>query len=314
MIVVFRSRCSICETEVRSGLVVLRGDNRGCPACDPRNLMPHCLPRGSCVGGLPSQSSRDNFEAIAMRDWLAAEGGTTSSSISTVVSRRASDGRGRCTPPTAARPSSSSTPPSARFWLVSEGALPARSPNKKLFGVLIDPSKKIGDLPPELTGTWQATPQMTWLMPPEAFAGLDEEESDEYFGPGAKSAPRRHDPRYVGRARMPIGDAKPTRTTPNAAPAENEAAIKSWARCDAADLRALFRHRGGGMVRRCADEHVARHRSVHPLGLVRYQENAVNQDLRVSTPVRVWTQLPPRRRRSRTLARGPTRKGGPFSA
>ncbi|SEE86480.1 WD-40 repeat-containing protein [Rhizobiales bacterium GAS191] len=42
----------------------------------------------------------------------------------------------------------------ASGWCLKEHYL-ARSLNKKLFAVLIDPSKKIGDLPSELTGTWQ---------------------------------------------------------------------------------------------------------------------------------------------------------------
>jgi len=48
----------------------------------------------------------------------------------------------------------------ASGWCLKEYAL-ARTLNKKLFAVIIDPEKTLADLPPELAGTWQAVNLMS---------------------------------------------------------------------------------------------------------------------------------------------------------
>jgi hypothetical protein len=106
-----------------------------------------------------SHSSRDNFEAIAMRDWLASEGWDD-------VFLDLDPGRGiaagerweRALHAAAMRCEAVIFLISANWlasgWCLKEHYL-ARSLNKKLFALLIDPNKKIGDLPPELKDTWQ---------------------------------------------------------------------------------------------------------------------------------------------------------------
>lgn len=154
-----------------------------------------------------------------------------------------------------------------------------------------------------------ATPQLAWLMPPQAFVGLDRGQGDEYFGPGAKSAPRLHDPKYVATAKMPIGDAKGD--APTGAPVENEAAIKSWLDVSLLTFEPYFDIEAEEWF---VDVSMSMSRAADPFirfGLVRYQENAILEALKVSTPVRVWTQLPPRRKAVVTAVKGSDEKGRP---
>lgn len=106
-----------------------------------------------------SHSSQDNFEAIALRNWLAEEGwddvfldldAERGISAGERWERKLHEAANRC---------------EAVIFLVSGHWLEsgwctkeytlARGLNKKLFAVLIEPGKTIADLPPELTGTWQ---------------------------------------------------------------------------------------------------------------------------------------------------------------
>jgi hypothetical protein len=106
-----------------------------------------------------SHSSKDNYPAIALRDWLASEGwndvfldldpdrGITAGER---WERALHDAANRC---------------EAVIFLVSGNWLEsgwcmreyslARALNKKLFATLIDPTKNIELLPPELKGVWQ---------------------------------------------------------------------------------------------------------------------------------------------------------------
>ncbi|SDR64179.1 WD40 repeat [Rhizobiales bacterium GAS113] len=106
-----------------------------------------------------SHSSRDNFEAIAMRDWLAAEGWDDVFLDLDPDRGIAAGERWERALHTAANRCEAVIFLVSANWLASGWCLKehylARSLNKKLFAALIDPSKKIGDLPPELTGTWQ---------------------------------------------------------------------------------------------------------------------------------------------------------------
>src|ERR1700677_4145192 len=98
-----------------------------------------------------SHSSNDNFEAVALRDWLAREGWDDvfldldpdrGIAAGERWERALHEQANRC---------------EAGIFLVSTNWLaPARTLNKKLFAVVIDPAKSIAELPPELKGTWQA--------------------------------------------------------------------------------------------------------------------------------------------------------------
>jgi hypothetical protein len=106
-----------------------------------------------------SHSSRDNFEAVALRDWLAREGWDDvfldldldrGIAAGQRWERKLHEAANRC---------------EAVIFLVSANWLAsswcqreytvARMLNKKLFAVVIDPGKSIADLP-ECKGTWQA--------------------------------------------------------------------------------------------------------------------------------------------------------------
>jgi hypothetical protein len=108
-----------------------------------------------------SHSSLDNFEAIAMRDWLTSEGWDD-------VFLDLDPERGIAAGKRWERElHMAATRCEAVIFLVSENWLAsgwcmkeyglARGLNKKLFAVLIEPDKRVGDLPPQLTGTWQVT-------------------------------------------------------------------------------------------------------------------------------------------------------------
>ena len=106
-----------------------------------------------------SHSAKDNFEAIALRDWLASEGwkdvfldldSERGIAAGERWERALHAAANRC---------------EAVIFLVSENWLAsawcmkeyylARGLNKKLLAALIDPAKSIGSLPDELTGVWQ---------------------------------------------------------------------------------------------------------------------------------------------------------------
>jgi TIR domain len=106
-----------------------------------------------------SHSSRDNFEAMAMRDWLASEGwDDVFLDLDAERGIAAGERWERALHAAAMRCEAVIFLVSANWlasgWCLKEHYL-ARSLNKKLFALLIDPEKKIGDLPPELIGTWQ---------------------------------------------------------------------------------------------------------------------------------------------------------------
>ena len=106
-----------------------------------------------------SHSSKDNFEAIALRDWLASEGWNDvfldldperGIAAGQRWERALHDAASRCE----AVIFLVSANWLASGWCTKEYAL-ARGLNKKLFAVLIDSTKTIGSLPAELNGVWQ---------------------------------------------------------------------------------------------------------------------------------------------------------------
>ena len=106
-----------------------------------------------------SHSSQDNFEAIAIRNWLAAEG-WDDVFVDLDANRGIAAGERweRALHEAAMRCEAVIFLVSANWlssgWCLREYTL-ARTLNKKLFAVIVDPDKKIADLPPELSGTWQ---------------------------------------------------------------------------------------------------------------------------------------------------------------
>src|SRR5208282_3882878 len=106
-----------------------------------------------------SHSSKENFEAIALKDWLVSQGwndvfldldpvrGITAGERWERALHAASD---RCE----AVIFLVSANWLASGWCLREYLL-ARGLNKKLFAALIDPKQSIEPLPPELTGVWQ---------------------------------------------------------------------------------------------------------------------------------------------------------------
>jgi hypothetical protein len=128
-----------------------------------------------------------------------------------------------------------------------------------------------------------AEPQKGWFMPPTAFACLNTAEVDE---------PQAHDPMYVPSVLMPVSTANPpgsddTPTDGNATLTLMPVALLTFEPYFDIDTEEWF-----------VDVAMDAARATDPflrLGLVRYQPNAISDDLKVSTPVRVWTQLPPRR-------------------
>jgi TIR domain len=106
-----------------------------------------------------SHSSNDNFEAIALRDWLASEG-WKDVFLDLDPERGIAAGQRweRALHDAASRCEAVIFLVSANWlgsaWCTKEYAL-ARGLNKKLFAALIDPTRTIGSLPEELTGVWQ---------------------------------------------------------------------------------------------------------------------------------------------------------------
>jgi len=129
-----------------------------------------------------------------------------------------------------------------------------------------------------------AEPQKSWFMPPSAFACLNTEEADE---------PRLHDPIYVPSVLMPVSTAGPSGSDNNT-PTDNDAPL-TFMPVALLTFEPYFDIEAEEWF---VDVAMDAARATDPfirLGLVRYQPNAINDDLRVSTPVRVWTQLPPLR-------------------
>src|ERR1700733_15212271 len=106
-----------------------------------------------------SHSSSDNFEAIALRDWLPPHG--WEGGFLLLRSLGGSGGRKRWER-VLHDPGSRceaviflvSTNWLCSGWCTKEYAL-ARGLNKKLFAALTDPTRTLGSLPQELTGVWQ---------------------------------------------------------------------------------------------------------------------------------------------------------------
>jgi hypothetical protein len=106
-----------------------------------------------------SHSSVDNFEAVAMRDWLASEGWDDvfldlDSERGIAAGKRWERELHKAATRCEAVIFLLSENWLASGWCLKEYGL-ARGLNKKLFAALIEADKKIGDLPPQLTGTWQ---------------------------------------------------------------------------------------------------------------------------------------------------------------
>ncbi len=108
-----------------------------------------------------SHSSRDNFEAQALADWLA-EGGWSEVFLDLDPERGIAAGeRWERKLHEASQRCEAVIFLVSKNWLASgwcakEFAL-ARGLNKKLFAVIVEPSLGITALPPEFAGTWQAT-------------------------------------------------------------------------------------------------------------------------------------------------------------
>ena len=106
-----------------------------------------------------SHSSTDNFEAIALRDWLASEG-WKDVFLDLDPERGIAAGQRweRALHDAASRCEAVIFLVSANWigsgWCTKEYSL-ARGLNKKLFAALTDPTKTIASLPEELTGVWQ---------------------------------------------------------------------------------------------------------------------------------------------------------------
>jgi formylglycine-generating enzyme required for sulfatase activity len=106
-----------------------------------------------------SHSSVDNFEAVAVRDWLASEGWSdVFLDLDPERGIAAGERWERALHKAATRCEAVIFLVSRNWlgsgWCLKEYAL-ARGLNKKLFAVIIEPGKTIADLPPELQGTWQ---------------------------------------------------------------------------------------------------------------------------------------------------------------
>jgi tetratricopeptide (TPR) repeat protein len=107
-----------------------------------------------------SHSSKDNFEAVALRDWLAREGwDDVFLDLDPDRGIAAGERWERALHEQANRCEAVIFLVSANWlasgWCLQEYTL-ARMLNKKLFAVIVDPAKSIADLPAELKGTWQA--------------------------------------------------------------------------------------------------------------------------------------------------------------
>ncbi len=106
-----------------------------------------------------SHSSIDNFEAIALRDWLASEGWVdVFLDLDPERGIAAGERWERALHEAATRCEAVIFLISANWlasgWCFKEYSL-ARGLNKNLFAALIESGKRIDDLPPELKGTWQ---------------------------------------------------------------------------------------------------------------------------------------------------------------
>jgi hypothetical protein len=106
-----------------------------------------------------SHSSVDNFEAVAVSDWLASEGWSdVFLDLDPERGIAAGERWERALHKAATRCEAVifhvSRNRLGSGWCLKEYAL-ARGLNKKLFAVIIEPGKTIADLPPELQGTWQ---------------------------------------------------------------------------------------------------------------------------------------------------------------
>jgi len=106
-----------------------------------------------------SHSSFDNFDAVALRDWLAAEGwNDVFLDLDPERGIAAGERWERALHKAASRCQAVIFLVSGNWlasaWCLKEYTL-ARTLNKKLFAVLIDPTKAIADLPETLKGTWQ---------------------------------------------------------------------------------------------------------------------------------------------------------------
>jgi len=106
-----------------------------------------------------SHSAKDNFEAIALRDWLASEGwNDIFLDLDPERGIAAGERWERALHQAASRCEAVIFLVSANWlasgWCIKEFSL-ARGLNKKLFAALIDPTKTIESLPAEVTGVWQ---------------------------------------------------------------------------------------------------------------------------------------------------------------
>jgi WD40 repeat protein len=106
-----------------------------------------------------SHSSDDNFEAIALRDWLASEGwNDVFLDLDPERGIAAGERWERALHAAANRCEAVIFLVSGNWlasgWCLREYSL-ARGLNKKLFATLIDATKTIASLPPEMTGVWQ---------------------------------------------------------------------------------------------------------------------------------------------------------------
>jgi WD40 repeat protein len=106
-----------------------------------------------------SHSSTDNFEALAMRGWLASEGwNDVFLDLDPERGIAAGERWERALHAAASRCEAVIFLVSSNWldsgWCMKEYAL-ARGLNKKLFAALIDSAKTIGSLPAELNGVWQ---------------------------------------------------------------------------------------------------------------------------------------------------------------
>jgi hypothetical protein len=168
-----------------------------------------------------SHSSRDNFEAVALRDWLAREGWEDvfldldpdrGIAAGERWERKLHEAANRC---------------EAVIFLVSANWLAsswclreyivARMLNKKLFAVVIDPGQSIADLP-EYKGTWQAvdvTGAQDGLVSKTRLRGSHEEKHVVYSQDGLRRLKRGLDPKFFAwppegeRDRAPYRGLKP---------------------------------------------------------------------------------------------------------
>ena len=150
--------------------------------------------------------------------------------------------------------------------------------------------------------------QRGWFIPPSAFGCLDATDVDEYIWP--QGGPQRpHDPAYVPSVWMPVkgasgSPADPTKDTGHASDSgQTEKEAVTWMEVSLLTFEPYFDIDAEEWF---VDVPVSATNATDPFirfGLVRYQENALpltpddprKRRLQVSTPVRVWTQLPPRR-------------------